>query len=134
MCWRSVRRWVLVPQNPTGATGKVLQNLILRGLNRAPQVACISEKTRQQLLEISSRPPATTTVIEMGLNYPYAPMPAEAAREFLRSLIGEPRADQALRRGFVLHVGANHWYKKPHRRPAHLQPFVERRRGKKRRS
>ena len=101
----------LVPQNPTGATGKVLQNLILRGLNRAPQVACISEKTRQQLLEISSRPPATTTVIEMGLNYPYAPMPAEAARACLRALIGEPRADQALRRGFVLHVGANHWYK-----------------------
>lgn len=83
----------LVPENPTSATGKVLQKLILNGLNRAPHIACISENTREQLLEVSSRSPDSTTVIEMGLNYPYFPMPAEEA---------EP---------FILHVGGNQWYK-----------------------
>ena len=101
----------LVPQNATGAAGKLLQKLILRGLKRVPRVACISENTRRELLEVSGRSPAATTVIEMGLNYPYSPMPAEPARTHLRALIGEPRAERALRRGTVLHVGANDWYK-----------------------
>ncbi len=101
----------LVPQNPTGATGKVLQKLILRGLNRAPHIVCISHNTRHQLLEVSSRSPDDTTVIEMGLNYPYAPMPNEEAGAHLRALLGEERAAEALARGFVLHVGGNDWYK-----------------------
>ncbi len=100
----------LVPQNPTGTTGKILQNLILRGLNRAPHIACISENTRRELLEVSTRSPQNTTVIEMGLNYPYAPMPEAEALEYLRVLLS-PRADEAMARGFVLHVGANDWYK-----------------------
>ena len=95
----------LVPENPTGATGKVLQKLILSGLNRAPHITCISDNTRQQLLEVSSRAPETTTVIEMGLNYPYFPMPAEQADAMIENYFDGAIAP------FILHVGGNQWYK-----------------------
>ena len=95
----------LVPQNRTGATGKILQKLILRGLNRAPHIACISENTRRELLEISTRSPETTTVIEMGLNYPYSPMPQAQADAMIRGFFGAGLPD------FVMHVGGNQWYK-----------------------
>ena len=95
----------LVPQNKIGKSGKLLQNLILRGLNRAPYIACISENTRQQLLEVSTRAPQKTTVIEMGLNYPYAPMPAAPADAFIQKHFGGEM------RPFILHVGGNQWYK-----------------------
>lgn len=95
----------LVPQNPIGATGRILQKLILRGLNRAPHVTCISGNTREQLLEVSSRAPETTTVTEMGLNYPYSPMPAAQADALIaRYFDGKVRP-------FLLHVGGNQWYK-----------------------
>lgn len=96
----------LVPQNPTGATGKVLQKMILRGLNRAPRIACISENTRRELLEVSTRSPETTTVIEMGLNYPYAPMPPAQADAMIGSFFPANTIPD-----FVMHVGGNQWYK-----------------------
>ncbi len=95
----------LVPQNRVGKSGKILQSLILRGLNRAPHIACISQNTRQQLLEVSSRSPAATTVIEMGLNYPYSPMSAAPADALLAPYFA------AQMRPFILHVGGNQWYK-----------------------
>ena len=95
----------LVPQNPTGAGGRVLQNLILRGLARAPHIACISGNTREQLLEVCARPHATTSVIEMGLNYPYSPMPIEQADAMIGRWFGGEVSP------YVLHVGGNQWYK-----------------------
>ena len=95
----------LVPENPTGATGKLLQKLILNGLNRAPHIACISGNTRDQLLELSSRSPETTTVIEMGLNYSYCPMPSEEADAMIERYFGGTIAP------YILHVGGNQWYK-----------------------
>lgn len=95
----------LVPENPTGATGKVLQKLILNGLNRAPHIACISENTREQLLEVSRRAPEATTVIDMGLNYPYFSMPIEQATPMIEGYFGGTIPP------FLLHVGGNQWYK-----------------------
>ena len=99
----------LVPQNPTGATGKILQKLILRGLNRAPHIACISENTRRELLEVSTRSPQRTTVIEMGLNYPYSPMPRVQADALIHGFF-ETKAGADVP-AFVLHIGGNQWYK-----------------------
>lgn len=94
-----------IPENPTGWTGKQLQKMILKGLNRAQRIACISEQTRQDLLRISSRSSDRTTTIYMGLNYPYSPMKPEAARQILEQL--GANCD----RPFILHVGGNQWYK-----------------------
>ena len=95
----------LVPENPTGATGKILQKSILRNLNRARAVACVSQNTRQQLLELTDLNEDAVSVIENGLNYAYAPMPdAQADALIQRYFGGEMRA-------FILHVGGNQWYK-----------------------
>jgi glycosyltransferase involved in cell wall biosynthesis len=99
-----------VPENPTGWSGRILQWAILRGLERAQFVACVSETTRQELLRIAHRDPQRTSCILNGLNYPYSPMPAVEARERVRShLAGQSESE--LRRPFFLHVGGNQWYK-----------------------
>lgn len=95
----------LVPQNPTGATGKILQKSILRNLNRVRAVACVSRNTRDELLEISELKPEIVSVVENGLNYPYSPMPTEAATAMIESNLGRKISP------FVLHVGGNQWYK-----------------------
>ena len=95
----------LEPSNPTGPTGRILQNLILRGLRRAPHVACISNNTREQLLEVCPRSPATTSVIYMGQNYAYAPMPTAQADAMIGSYFGDEISP------YILHVGGNQWYK-----------------------
>ena len=97
----------LVPRNPTGWSGQLLQRFILRGLNRAARVECVSRHTRAQLLETSSLPADKTGVIENGLNYPYAPMPQKEATQIIRELLPQLGAEAR----FILHVGGNQWYK-----------------------
>ena len=95
----------LVSQNPISATGKVLQKLILHNLNRARAVACVSQNTRDQVLELSRLEADAVSVAENGLNYPYTPMPAAPADALIRHYFaGEVRP-------FLLHVGGNQWYK-----------------------
>ena len=101
----------LVPQNPTGATGKLLQRFILRGLNRAQFVACDSEKTREQLLEVSTLAPAQLDKVLVGFNYPYSPMPALQSAPLLRALLPQIAGEAGAIKPYILHVGGNQWYK-----------------------
>ena len=94
----------------TGWTGKILQKLVLRGLNQADRIACISKNTHQELLRISQVEPQNATVIYMGLNYPYAPMETAKAWEKIGELVGQ-RKDELARNSYVFHVGGNQWYK-----------------------
>jgi glycosyltransferase involved in cell wall biosynthesis len=83
------------PENRTSATGRMLQRLILRGLNRAMAITCISNATRQDVLRLTTQKPQAVSVTYMGLNYPYAPSPSlESAGE-----------------RYLLHVGGDQWYK-----------------------
>ncbi|EHC10627.1 glycosyltransferase family 4 protein [Fischerella thermalis] len=93
------------PEHKTGWTGKKLQQMMLKGLNQAQMVVCVSEQTKNDLLRLSSLSENRISVISMGLNYPYAPMQTTEAKEILASL-GIPANSN-----FILHVGANHWYK-----------------------
>jgi glycosyltransferase involved in cell wall biosynthesis len=86
-------------------TGKQLQNTIVRGLDRAQKVACISEQTKKDLMRLCSLPSSAVSLIYMGLNYPYTPMEVIEAKQRLETL----RIPQDS--CFFLHVGANHWYK-----------------------
>ena len=91
--------------NPTRWTGKVLQRMILKGLNRAKSVVCISEATKLDLLRLSSLKEENIAVIYLGFNYDYEPMERVEVQERLKSLgfdISNP---------FILHVGKNNWYK-----------------------
>jgi glycosyltransferase involved in cell wall biosynthesis len=94
-----------IPQNRTGWTGKQLQRLILNGLNRAQRVVCDSQNTENDLRRISSLSAAKTSVVYVGLNYPYTPMETGEAKQRLANL------GIASHVPFLLHVGANHWYK-----------------------
>jgi glycosyltransferase involved in cell wall biosynthesis len=102
-----------IPKNPTRWTGRKLQRMILKGLNRARRVICVSESTKADLLRISHLNRAQIGVIYNGLNYPYRPMEEgeRLARLEALALDGNP---------FLLHVGGNQWYKN---RPGVLKIF-----------
>ena len=101
----------MVPQNPTSATGKVLQKIIVSGLNRAQLVACVSENTRQELLEITDLKAEQTAVAENGFNYPYSPMPAPQAAPILSALLPQLATQAGEVKPYIAHVGGNQWYK-----------------------
>ncbi|MGP1386739.1 MAG: glycosyltransferase family 4 protein [Thainema sp.] len=105
-----------IPQNQTAWTGQQLQQLILKGLNRAQRAVCISQQTRQDFLRLCQLPPEAVTQVYMGLNYPYTPMAMTPARHRI-SQLGIPSAGR-----YLLHVGGNHWYKN---RMGVVQMFAE---------
>jgi glycosyltransferase involved in cell wall biosynthesis len=94
-----------IPQNRTRWTGRQLQRLILRGLTEAQHVVCISEATRRDLLRIAGIPTDRVSRIYNSFNYSYSPMEQHEAVARIRKLHVDPS------RPFLLHVGANQWYK-----------------------
>jgi glycosyltransferase involved in cell wall biosynthesis len=99
-----------VPENIVSSTGRRLQTIILNGLKRAQYIVCVSGASRADMLRVTARPPETSEVIYLSLNYPYAPIPREQALAHLEALspfFQEPAA----RTPFFLHVGAHLWYK-----------------------
>ncbi|MBD2358430.1 glycosyltransferase family 4 protein [Tolypothrix sp. FACHB-123] len=89
----------------TGWTGKILQQMIVRGINKAQKVACVSEQTKSDLVRLSSLKENAISVIPVGLNYAYSPMQPLEVKQYLQAL-GIPQDCR-----FLMHVGANHWYK-----------------------
>jgi glycosyltransferase involved in cell wall biosynthesis len=89
---------------PASATGKVLQRWIVRGLERASAIACVSKATRsdaERLVQRKKETPALK-VITLGLSYPYGVRSAAETRERLSKFSGlQPDIP------FVLHVGSN---------------------------
>jgi glycosyltransferase involved in cell wall biosynthesis len=86
-------------------TGKQLQKMMMKGLNQAQKVVCVSEQTRKDVLRLSSLSESAVCCIPVGLNYPYTPMTIIGAKQRLEAL-GIPQNCQ-----FILHVGGNFWYK-----------------------
>ena len=103
------------PENPTRWTGRRLQAMILAGLTRARQVACISQASRNDVLRLVKLPAHRVDLVYMGLNYPYHPMPADQGLAVIQKLFppGDPAFYQHGRfsPSFLLHVGGNQWYK-----------------------
>ena len=93
-----------IPQNPTRWSGRQLQRLIARGLERARHVVCVSEATRTRLLRVTGRDPAHTSVVPSATNHPYRPLDTAEARTRLGELL-------PLKAPYILHVGADAWYK-----------------------
>jgi glycosyltransferase involved in cell wall biosynthesis len=94
--------------NETRWSGRRLQSMILGGLRRARQIACVSDATREDVLRMVPGAGAEgkeVTRIYNGLNYPYSPMDRNEAGPRLQGLGLAPD------RPFLLHVGGNQWYK-----------------------
>jgi glycosyltransferase involved in cell wall biosynthesis len=86
-------------------TGRRYQEMIIDGLRRARHVVCDSENTRADLLRITRVPAERTSVVYIGLNYPYAPLNHTERLARLQDL------GIAYGERFLLHVGSGSWYK-----------------------
>jgi glycosyltransferase involved in cell wall biosynthesis len=102
-----------IPKNPTRWSGKQLQAMVLKGLKSAQHIACDSEATRQDALRLSGAKQEQISKINVALNYPYRPMPANEAHMRIAQLMLRSGAQSAVdvSGGFILHVGGNQWYK-----------------------
>jgi glycosyltransferase involved in cell wall biosynthesis len=98
-------------ENPTGFTGRIYQKLILRGLQRAQHVVCISSNTKAELMEIAGVSSERIKVVEMGLNYPYDPMQTREARGVVDQVLELRGFGQFCNSPFLMHIGGNQWYK-----------------------
>lgn len=95
-----------VPENPTSATGRIYQRYIRRGFGHARHFISISDQTRADLHRVGGVSPLTSARVYNGLNHPYQPMDAAAARLALRQAGVQLPLD-----GHLLHVGGGQWYK-----------------------
>jgi glycosyltransferase involved in cell wall biosynthesis len=95
------------PWNRTGWTGRILQGWISHGIVSAPAVACVSEATLCDVLCLFPSCVGRVRVVENGLNFPFRRMEPGEARLALERLFGGSVAPRA----FLLHVGAEVWYK-----------------------
>ncbi len=86
---------------PASTTGKILQRWILNGLQKADALVCVSKATCDDAARLLDAPRPQTSVVPLGLNYPFRKLPTDDARERLASF---PQLDLA--RPFVLHVGS----------------------------
>jgi len=81
------------------ASGRVFQRLIRRGLGRAQRIACVSQRTREDLIALDIAPPERTTIVYNGLNADFRPAEPQAAAAALGALGLRPDAP------YLLHVG-----------------------------
>ena len=95
-----------VPENPTSWSGRLYQRYIRHGFRQARHFISVSKKTRDDLHRFGKVTPVTSEVIYNSLNYPYAPIPIDEARQVLiQAGLTVPKE------GMLLHVSGNQWYK-----------------------
>jgi glycosyltransferase involved in cell wall biosynthesis len=108
------------PQQRLGRSGRRYQEWILRNLARAPLTACVSWKTRRDLLRLTPLSPARVTVVPLGLNHDYRRLDPGVAWSRLAGQ-GPVAAPLAPGDPFLLNVGGGQWYKN---RPGLLRIFA----------
>jgi glycosyltransferase involved in cell wall biosynthesis len=84
-------------------SGKRLQSMVLRGLRESQRIVCDSRATAGDLVRIGHVPAGNLDLVHPGLSPAFTPMNPEDARARVKRL--------ALPAPFLLHVGADHWYK-----------------------
>jgi glycosyltransferase involved in cell wall biosynthesis len=95
-----------ISQNPTSVTGRIYQNYIRSGYTKGKNFVSVSYKTQEDLHDFLKEKPAVSDVIYNGLNACFKPGNVGIAREALAESF---KLD--LKKGYILHVGGNQWYK-----------------------
>ena len=95
-----------IPENKTGATGKVYQSIIFKGYSKGKHFISVSKKTQEDLHQLLSSSPLTSEVVYNGLNQSFKSLDPLQARKELGNYF-----KINLSKGFLLHVGGNQWYK-----------------------
>jgi glycosyltransferase involved in cell wall biosynthesis len=93
------------PENPVGIAGRLLQSWISRGLKLAQFIVCDSYATLNDCRHVLDIPSDQMSVVYLGLNYPYTPMPIDEAKVKLNQL------NIANGQRYLVNVGNNSWYK-----------------------
>lgn len=109
------------PQNPTGWLGTRLQRWILRSLERAHRMVCVSQKTRQDFEALLPKGPSMT-VIPNPLNGNFRPAGEEEIAS-VREVCKLQEEDE-----YLLHVSGETWYKN---RPGVLNIMAELRKSQR---
>ena len=95
-----------IPENPTSWTGRQYQDMIRRGFSKGKHFISVSHKTRDDLHRFLLEKPNSSDVVYNGFHKSFDNQdPQDARRRF-----GE-RIHLDLSDGYILHVGANVWYK-----------------------
>jgi glycosyltransferase involved in cell wall biosynthesis len=95
-----------IPENPTGWSGRQYQEMIRRGFSRGKYFISVSHKTKDDLHRFLPKQPDISEVVYNGFHKPFdLHDPSDARRRF-----GE-QTKLNLSDGYILHVGANTWYK-----------------------
>ena len=100
-----------IPQNPTRWTGRVLQRLVVRGLEAAHAIACVSKATYGDVLRLVDGVFGRTSVVGVGLNAPFHPVPKGEAQKRVSMLLDQLGKSMPAPPRFVVHVGDDSWYK-----------------------
>lgn len=87
---------------PASISGRFLQRWILRGLECADAIACVSRATMHDAERLLAAPRPRLSVITLGLNYPYRRVADAESERRLRSC-----SQLDLTKPFVLSVGSN---------------------------
>ena len=95
-----------ISENRLGFTGKLYQSLIKNGYRKSKNFISVSQKTQNDLHRFLETSQVESKVVYNGLNQDYYPGDTEKARKLLEEEYGID-----LKRGFILHVGGNQFYK-----------------------
>ena len=100
-----------IPQNPTRWSGRMLQKLVLRGLESACAISCVSTATHRDVLRLVNGAGGRSSVVQSGLNAHFHPVPKDEAQRRVSALVGELGKSMPGPARFVVHVGDDSWYK-----------------------
>ncbi|MDB5732347.1 MAG: hypothetical protein JWQ03_2242 [Variovorax sp.] len=91
----------MIPGWKVSKTGYLFQWLIRRGLGRADQICCSSERTREDLLTLGIAPSERVSTLWNGLNDDFSPVEPDVAAAALAPLGVTPGTP------YLLHVGTD---------------------------
>ncbi|MBU2995643.1 glycosyltransferase family 4 protein [Cellulophaga baltica] len=96
----------LIKENPISKTGKIYQNLILKGFSKADNFIAISKNTQRELLSFLQKQPKTLEQVYNPIDPKFTIGDTKKAKIFI-----ENKIDNKLQNGYILHVGGNTFYK-----------------------
>jgi glycosyltransferase involved in cell wall biosynthesis len=105
----------MIPGWDVGRSGRLFQQLIVRGMARADLIACVSDLTRRDLLKLRLAEERKVTTVSNGLNADFSPV-AQAQAQQLIARFGVSTQDR-----YLIHVGMDLPRKN---RMAVLQAFI----------
>lgn len=95
-----------IGENPTSWTGKIYQQLILKGFSMSNCFISISKNTQNELMEFLEKEPVKNAQVYNAIDPMFIPGSMKVARRSISQFL-----NKELNSGYILHVGGNTFYK-----------------------